>query len=118
MFRGGSCQPDVDAAIAALTRRHEVRQTSLADRLLQAPPEQSLLVRSQHDVMQNFYNNYREDTSKDENGVVDGDPAAKSAEGKGKAGTVPDAAADSDTTYSGDDDIAQDGGDDGTEGGK
>ena len=34
--------------------------------------------------MQNFYNNYREDTSKDENGVVDGDPAAKSAEGKGK----------------------------------
>ena len=84
MFRGGSCQPDVDAAIAALTRRHEVRQTSLADRLLQAPPEQSLLVRSQHDVMQNFYNNYREDTSKDENGVVDGDPAAKSAEGKGK----------------------------------
>ena len=80
-----------------------MRQTSLADRLLQAPPEQSLLVRSQHDVMQNFYNNYREDTSKDENGVVDGDPAAKSAEGKGKAG---------------DDDIAQDGGDDGTEGGK
>ena len=102
MFRGGSCQPDVDAAIAALTRRHEVRQTSLADRLLQAPPEQSLLVRSQHDVMQNFYNNYREDTSKDENGVVDGDPAAKSAEGKGKAG---------------DDDIVQDG-DDGTEDGK
>ena len=105
MFRGGSCQPDVDAAIAALTRRHEVRQTSLADRLLQAPPEQSLLVRSQHDVMQNFYNNYREDTSKDENG-------------QGKAGTVPDAAADSDATNSGDDDIAQDGGDDGTEGGK
>jgi len=31
--------------------------------------------------MQNFYNNYRDDTSKDENGVVDGDPAAKSAEG-------------------------------------
>ena len=84
MFRGGSCQPDVDAAIAALTRRHEVRQTSLADRLLQAPPEQSLLVRSQHDVMQNFYNNYREDTSKDENGVVDGDPAAKSAESQGR----------------------------------
>ena len=68
-------------------------------------------MRSQHDVMQNFYNNYREDTSKDENGVVDGDPAAKSAEGKGKGGMVLDVAA-------GDDDIAQDGGDDGTEDGK
>ena len=76
------------------------------------------MVRSQHDVMQNFYNNYREDTSKDENGVVDGDPAAKSAEGQGKGGSVPDAAANSGATHSGDDDIGQDGGDDGTEGGK